>query len=79
MAFLVAAPALADDGSMNLHRLFIMWFPLVIIIGIWIYMMRRAGLGKVKEVQERTIRHMDALEAKLDQVIDLLQHAHSRD
>jgi len=50
-----------------------MWLPLLAIIGVWIYFIRQMRRSKHAAVIERSIPHMDALERKLDRIIELLE------
>jgi len=77
---MAAAPAAAQEPRGFVRELLVMWLPLIVIIGVWIFFIRKAGAGgkqaKMIERQiamiDRYIPHMDALEQKLDRIIDLL-------
>ena len=77
----IAAPAFAEDGSRSFFRqLLVMWLPLIVIIGVWIYFIRKMGptTRTQREAIERSIPHMEALERKLDRIIELLERQVSR-
>src|SRR5262245_11011878 len=62
----------SSEVGVSLRALLIMWLPLIVILGFWAYLLRRGGVGKQRQLIERSFVHMDKLEAKLDQVIELL-------
>ncbi len=75
-----AEPATAEESRGFFRQILIMWFPLLLIVGLWIFFIRRTVGGKQAQLIERQIAmidryipHMDALEKKLDRIIDLLE------
>ena len=79
LAVAIATPAFAQDSQQPfLRQLLIMWLPLLAIIGVWIYFIRMSGAGKQRQVIDRSIPHMAALEQKLDRIIELLERQANR-
>ena len=79
LAVAIATPAVAQDSEQPfLRQLLIMWLPLLAIIGVWIYFIRRSGVSKQRHVIDRSIPHMEALEQKLDRIIELLERQENR-
>ena len=74
----IAGPAFAEDGRGFLRQVLVMWLPLIVIVGVWIYFVRWMGASTYSKVIARTIPHMDALEKKLDRIIELLERQASR-
>src|SRR5262245_23457210 len=81
LLFVDATPAAAQESRGFIRQLFIMWLPLVAIIGVWVYFIRKSGAGG-KQAQmierqiamlDRYIPHMDAMERKLDRIIEVLE------
>jgi ABC-type branched-subunit amino acid transport system permease subunit len=77
--FAVAAsvsPALAEESHSLARQILVMWFPLILIIGLWLFFIRlmHSRFGRTQRaVIERYPAHMDALERKLDRIIELLE------
>ncbi|TMA32011.1 MAG: hypothetical protein E6J87_14135 [Deltaproteobacteria bacterium] len=80
VAVVSAAPASAEESRGFLRQILIMWFPLLLIIGLWIYFIRQMRGGRQAQVLDRQIAmldryipHMDAMEQKLDRIIEALE------
>jgi hypothetical protein len=80
LAVASAAPASAEESRGILRQILIMWFPLLLIIGLWLYFIRQMRGGKQAQVIDRQIAmldryipHMDAMEQKLDRIIEALE------
>ena len=73
-----AAPAFAEEPRSLVRQIVVMWFPLLLFLSIWVFFIRRMGAGKQREALERSIPHMDALERKLDRIIELLEEQANR-
>jgi len=77
-ALLVAFPAYAEEERSFVRQLLVMWFPLILFIGLWLFFLRRMGAGKQRLVIEKYPAHMEALEQKLDRIIELLEEGRQR-
>jgi hypothetical protein len=79
LAILAAAfwPAAASAQTTSAESLatsiVTMWLPLVVVIGVWIYLAHRLGTGRQVKLVERNVAQMDRLEEKLNRVIELLE------
>ena len=67
--------ALAEtpESDSFLRQVLIMWLPLAAVVAVWLYAIQRSKFKRHGQLIERSFVHMDALEAKLDRVIELLE------
>jgi len=67
--------AFAEDPESRsfLRQVLIMWLPLAAMVGVWVWAIRRSKFKRHGQLIERSFIHMDALEAKLDRLIELLE------
>jgi hypothetical protein len=80
VAVVGAGPAAAEESKGIVRQIIAMWLPLLLIIGLWLYFIRKMGGGKQAQMIERQIAmidryipHMDAMERKLDRIIEALE------
>ena len=80
VAVVSASPASAEESRGLLRQILIMWFPLLLIIGLWIFFIRQMRGGKQAQMLDkqiamldRYIPHMDAMEQKLDRIVEALE------
>ena len=74
-AWFVAPLALAaqTERSPSLFALIVTWLPIIVIFGLWIWIMRRLGVGRQRALQERSFQHMDRLEAQSQEMLETLR------
>lgn len=71
-----AQEAAAPEGPRlvsGLVSLFLTWLPIVIIIGMWVWFMRRSGAREMPARMERSMAHMDRVEQQNEQILASLQ------
>ena len=58
----------AEDYQHDLWALFVNWFPMIILIGVWIYFMNNPKLKKTWTYQEEQNRHLEKIEQTLERI-----------
>ena len=59
---------------MNWVNAFISWLPFILLIGFWVFFMRKAtGLGKQGPYMDRAMEHMTRQEALLERIAKALE------
>ncbi len=77
LVLLFVEPALAAEGESTLRQLFVLGFPLILFVGLWLFFIRKMTGGRQRELIERSFVHMERLEEKMDRLIEL-QERNSR-
>jgi hypothetical protein len=54
------------------------WAPILLMIGFWMYIMRRVGSGKQAVYMERSIAFMDRQEQLLQRIATALEQRNAR-
>ena len=75
-SLLAAQESDAAAGNPILQFLF-GWAPLIIILGLWLYFMRRMSAKKIGLQVERSLEHMDRLERLNEEMLEVLRNIES--
>jgi ATP-dependent Zn protease len=49
------------------------WFPFLLLIGFWIYFMKKMKASRQPQLTERTFEHMDRVEALLERIVKAVE------
>jgi len=49
-------------------NMLVSWFPFLLLIGFWLYFMKRFRASRQQELVERSFQHMERVEASLDRI-----------
>jgi hypothetical protein len=71
--FAPLALAAQTERSPSLFALIVTWLPIIVIFGLWILVMKRLGLGRQRALQDRSLQHMDRLEAQSQEMLETLR------
>jgi ATP-dependent Zn protease len=50
-------------------RAVISWVPFLLLIGFWVYFMKKLKASRQPELVERTFQHMERVEAMLERIV----------
>ncbi len=75
-----ALPAFAAEPEEESfwRQLFVMWLPMILFLGLFFGILKYTGATKQRRMIDRAVPHMDALERKLDRIIELLEERRDR-
>jgi len=59
-------------------KIFISWFPMILLIGVWIYFMKRGGLGKQASYMEQLLAEQKILNEYLGRIAQSLEELASK-
>ena len=62
----------AERPPSSLLTLLVTLLPIILIFGVYLWFLRRSGIGKNREHMERSRAHMDRAEQQNDQIIAAL-------
>jgi hypothetical protein len=63
----------AEEQSFDLWTLFANWFPMIVLIGVWIYFLRSPKLNKTWTQYEEANRHLEKIEQTLERIARALE------
>ncbi len=75
---LAASPAAAmaaqevEAESRSTFSLLVGWIPVLIVIGVWLWYMRRSGIRNYGKLQARSMEHMEKVELQNEQLAETL-------
>jgi cell division protease FtsH len=70
-ALVIAQQTSEPEGSPWL-TLLVSWSPIIFLVIVWVWFLRRAGVGKNKVYMERGRAHMDRVEQQNEQILAAL-------
>jgi hypothetical protein len=63
----------AEEYSIDLWTLFVNWFPMIVLIGVWIYFLKSPKLNKTWTQYEEANRHLEKIEQALERIARALE------
>lgn len=66
-------PATSGQGKPTFFSVLLSWFPMILLIAVWVIAMRKCGLGKQKQVLEKNMAYMDKAEVYMAKNEKLLE------
>lgn len=61
-----------ENGSATLVNLLLSWAPIIVLIGFWIFFMRRVAAPQ-RRLTERSVQFMDHAEQLLERIVAVLE------
>jgi ATP-dependent Zn protease len=67
-----------ESGSAAWESLLYTWAPILLMVGFWLFFMRRMGSGKQAKYLERSTAFMDRQEQLLERIATALERRNAR-